>query len=128
MTDWKGSRPTSHRPPRRPHSGAHTMIILDSSTSGSMGGARVMVTLAVTAMVVPEGLMVQRGGLTACSFSFSGELITEGLWGQTEQGRQVTAPDCYLVSTGEGGKQGMARTDLCGITPRPSDLHPAPMS
>lgn len=55
------------------------MIILDNSTSGSMGGSKVMVTLAVTEMVVPVGLMVQRGGLTASSFSFSGELITVGL-------------------------------------------------
>lgn len=62
------------------------MIILDSSTSGSMGGAKVMVTLAVTEMVVPEGLMVQRGGLTACSFSFSGELITVGLWRRGKEG------------------------------------------
>lgn len=62
------------------------MIILDSSTSGSMGGAKVMVTLAVTEMVVPEGLMVHRGGLTACSFSFSGELITVGLWRQGKEG------------------------------------------
>lgn len=59
------------------------MIILDSSTSGSMGGAKVMVTLAVTEMVVPDGLMVQRGGLVASSFSFSGELITVGLWRQS---------------------------------------------
>lgn len=63
------------------------MIILDSSTSGIVGGAKEMVTLAVTEMVVPDGLMVQRGELMACSFSFSGELITVGLWRQSKGGR-----------------------------------------
>ena len=79
---FKQERSTAHFSPnpRYPGPGVHTMIILDSSTSGNMGGAKVMVTLAVMEMVVPDGLMVQRGGLVASSFSFSGELITVGLW------------------------------------------------
>lgn len=57
------------------------MIMLDSWTSGLLGGVMAMVTLAVTEMVVPEGLMVHRGGATTRSSSFSGESITAGVWG-----------------------------------------------
>ena len=45
-----------------------------------------MVTLAVTETVVPEGLMVQRGGARTLSSNFSGESITAGLWGQRSEG------------------------------------------
>lgn len=69
-----------------PHCGARTMIMLDSWTSGRSGGTRAMVTLAVTETVVPEGLMVQRGGARTRSSSFSGESITAGLWGQRREG------------------------------------------
>lgn len=62
------------------------MIMLDSWTSDWLCGARAMVTLAVTEMVVPEGLMVQRGGAVTFSSSFSGALISAGLWGQSRDG------------------------------------------
>lgn len=70
-----------------PNSGARTMVMLDSWTSGWSDGTRAMVTLAVTDTVVPEGLMVQRGGARTRSSSFSGESITAGLWGQSREGR-----------------------------------------
>lgn len=70
-----------------PCPGVHTMIMLDSWTSGWLGGTRAMVTLAVTETVVPEGLMVQRGGSVTRSSSFSGESITAGLWGHSREGR-----------------------------------------
>ena len=70
-----------------PCSGVRTMIMLDSWTSGWLGGTRAMVTLAVTETVVPEGLMVQRGGSMTRSSSFSGESITAGLWGHSREGR-----------------------------------------
>lgn len=59
--------------------GACTMIKLDSWTSGRLCGTREMVTLAVTETVVPEGLIVQRGGAVARSSSFSGESISAGV-------------------------------------------------
>lgn len=59
----------------------HTMTMLDSWTSSWLGGTRAMVRLAVTEMVVPEGLMVQRGGVVAYSSTLSGEFITAGLCG-----------------------------------------------
>lgn len=61
------------------HSGVLTIVMLDSRTSGWSVGTRAMVTLAVTETVVPEGLMVQRGGAMTRSSSFSGESITAGL-------------------------------------------------
>lgn len=88
VTDQAYSHPTS----LHPHSGARTMVMLDSWTSGWSGGARAMVTLAVTVMVAPEGLMVQRGGAMTRSSSFSGESITTGLWGKTRNGR--SSPRC----------------------------------
>ena len=62
------------------------MIMLESWTSGRLGGASATVTLAVTEMVVPDGLMVQCGGTKTFSSSFSGESITAGLWGQSSEG------------------------------------------
>lgn len=60
-----------------------------------------MVTLAVTEMVVPEGLMVQYGGATTRSSSFNGESITAGLcYGA---GREGQSRICSQVSPGGGG-------------------------
>jgi hypothetical protein len=69
------------------------MIMVDRWTSGRFGGTKEMVTLAVTEMVVPKGLMVQRGGAMARSSSFNGESITAGLW---RAGKRVSHnPDLF---------------------------------
>lgn len=110
------------------------MIMLDSWTSGWSGGTRAMVTLAVTETVLPEGLMVQRGGARTRSSSFSGESITAGLWGQSWGGEVGVVPDLLPDELQEGtwGGSGSAcweprpanNEDWCGF-PDPSELYPA---
>lgn len=102
VTDQAGTQPTPLQPSAA-LTRARTMIMLDSWTSGWLGGTRAMVTLAVTEMVVPEGLMVQCGGATTRSSSFSGESITAGLCGWS--GREGQPRICSQVSPGGGGLQ-----------------------
>lgn len=108
------------------------MVMLDSWTSGRLGGTRAMVRLAVTEMVVPEGLMVQRGGATTRSSSFSGESITAGLWGWSREGGSGPISVPWPASREEGVAQtlpsGSPETDKCEdwpCFPKPPELCPA---
>lgn len=86
------------------------MTMVDSWTSGWLGGARAMMTLAVTETVVPEGLMVQRGGAITRSSSFSGESITAGLCRQSKDGGSSPR----FVLWGAPGEEGVAQAQPSG--------------